>query len=587
MKNIILTVLVILFGSNFLLAQRDNASLLVQSADGRTVKLVWFFKSWNSDITGFDIKRKEGLKDWEKLNREPILPGISIKKKLAIVDADKNEESELKAHLFKLLDEHKIQETSDTIYLYRLNSDNKAAQEISDSMARDYDLAVLSGFGYVDHTVTNKTAYEYGLFIRGTDILLDSVIWNYGEIPDLNMVHEITSKATQTGSGITLMWNADIDKMKGADVAGFNIYREGIRLNPAPIVAANSKEPSEFTWFDRTVNNKNMSQYSISAESIFGIEGIIKPYTYNPTEHPTVYKKAGVTDVASLGYYFKEGISVRWTFPAEDEHFIKGFYLEKNNMPEGYRLISPLLDPSARVFTDKSGSPVSGYISFRVVAVYNDKTRSNGVERLYSYFPVRQPPSPQNVQVRNKPGDKKNTVTISWDPAMSGDSVTDYYRVYVADPLTGKFTLITGAQQLKTNSYAHEAVPAPGGSYRFFVSAVNKSNTEGIAGDTVALFLPSTELPVPVIARATPSNDGVTIHWLYPEIADLKGFRLYRNKQILAGENVLGKNAREYLASDAEPGATYDFTIVAVAENGVESVLSAPVTVTLPKAKEK
>ena len=51
-----------------LFAQNENVSLLVQSPDGKTVKLIWVLKNWSSEITGFDIKRKEGLEDLQFIN---------------------------------------------------------------------------------------------------------------------------------------------------------------------------------------------------------------------------------------------------------------------------------------------------------------------------------------------------------------------------------------------------------------------------------------------------------------------------------------------------------------------------------------
>ncbi len=156
MKGGIFTVLGLLLSTQLLFAQYDNANLLVQSPDGKTVKLLWFIKKWNSDITGFDIKRKEGLQDWVKLNSDPVLPEISAKKNLLVVESDKVEESRIKAKLYDLLATHNIRETGNKDYLQKLNSDDKAVQDLAVMIAHDYDLALMNGFAYVDHTVTKK-----------------------------------------------------------------------------------------------------------------------------------------------------------------------------------------------------------------------------------------------------------------------------------------------------------------------------------------------------------------------------------------------------------------------------------------------
>jgi len=490
MKRLVCTILGVLL-TQLLFGQNDNAHLLVQSPNGKKVMLVWFLKTWNSDITGFDIKRKEGLQDWVKLNTEPIIPGISMKKKLSIVDADKNEVNKLEARLYKLLATHKLKETETASYLQKLITDEKVLHELSDVMAHDYELALMNGFAYIDRTVTKKTDYQYGLFIQGTDKLLARASWNYGEIPDLNTIQEITSKATIKSNGVQIIWDADMNKMKAADVAGFNIYRQGIRLNTKPITAADSKDLSEFTWYDKSAYSTEPIQYSISAASIFGIEGIIKPYTYDPADHPTTYKKPVVTEIASLGYYFKDGISVKWEFPKEDERFLKGFYVEKNSLPAGYTKASSLLEPSARMFIDKTPTGVSSYISFRVIAVYNDRTLFPGVDRLYSYFLVTEPPAPQHIKARLEATNKKNVVHLSWDPLMNGDAVTDHYKIYVSGPADDKFSMANENRPVKANNFNYGVSEGSTGVYKFYVSAIGKSTAESIPSDTVAIDVPA------------------------------------------------------------------------------------------------
>ena len=585
MRLFILSILGFLFCSK-IFAQYENVSLLVQSPDGKTVKLVWFFKRWNSDITGFDIKRKDGIGDWVKLNREPIVPEISTTKNLSIVEADETEESAAKDKLFKLLASKKLEETDDSTLLHKLSTDNKAFQDLMKMLAGDYSLALITGFAYVDHTVTKKQDYQYGLFIKGTDVLLDSVLWNYGQIPDLNAVNEITSKANKKSKGVQLMWNADVNKMRAGDVAGFNVYREGIRLNSTPIMATNNNDISEFTWSDRSANNNIPNHYSISAESLFGIEGIIKPYTYNPADHPDTYEKPEVKEVTSLGYYFKEGINVKWDFPKESEHFLKGFYVEKDNMPGGYNQVSALLDPSTRVFTDKSPSPVTGYIRFRVVAVYNDKTKVKGIERVYNYFPMREPPLPENIKAKGVLKDKKFTVNISWDPPMNGDTSTDYYRIYLYNPSNNNLEPVT-EKPIRTNNFNYLIGSGAAARYKFFISSIGKNKTESPLSDTIAVNAPSLEIPLPVINKILTDNNKAIVKWQYAEIADLKGFRLYQNKNVIATENELTKKIREFTTPVLAEGTSYDFTIVAVSENDIVSEVSLPVTITIPLSHKK
>jgi hypothetical protein len=567
-------------------AQYENANLLAQSQDGKTVKLVWFLKRWEKDITGFDIKRRDGIKDWVKLNSEPILPEINYSKRLSVVETDETEQSAAKAKLYKLLESKKVVETEYDSLLLQLNADNKTLQDLMALAAGDYDMALMTGFAYVDHSVTKKQDYVYGVFINGTNTLLDSVIWNYGQIPDLNAVKEITSKADKKVKGIHIIWTGDIDKMRGADVVGFNIYREGIRLNSSPITASNNKDIPEVTWFDSLANNGLMNHYSISAESLFGIEGIIKSYTYNPADHPDFYDKPEVKEVTPLGYYFKEGINVKWAFPKEAERFIKGFYLEKNNMPGGYSLVSPLLDPSSRTFTDKSPSLVTGYISFKITALYNDRTAVPGIERVYNYFPMREPPQPQNVQARGVAKGNTFTINLSWDAPMSGDSITDYYRVYASDGRIGKPEPIS-ENPVTSRNYSYVINKGVASVYKFCISAIGKNKTEGPLSDTVSVSVPSMELPAPVISKIMLDNNRAIIKWQYPEITDVKGFRLFQDKNMIATESALNKNKREFITAQLSEGSSYEFTIVAISANDLLSEVSQPASILVPPPHKK
>ena len=586
MKIFLPVVLCILSASRISFAQYDNANLLVQSPDGKLVKLVWFVKSWNPEITGFDIKRKEGLEDWVKLNTEPILPAISVKKNLLIVEPDKTEASRINAQLVKLVKDKKVEEMDNATYLRKLNENDRTLRELSAAFSYDYDLALMNGFAFVDHTVSNKSEYEYGLFIQGTDKLLDSVLWDYGQIPDLNVITDITSRSLPGTDGIELRWNADINRMRAGYVAGFNVYREGIRVNDSLVTGANNKDPQEFIWYSKSANGSKPHQYSISAESVLGIEGIIKPYVYNPAEHRYEYKKTEVGDVTSLGYYFKDGINVTWSMPRESERYLRGFYIEKDNIPHGYTRVSPLLSPSTRQFIDKTASPISGYIKFRVVTVYNDKSEITGPDKLYNYFPLTDPPQPQHARARGGFEQGKYVIHFSWDPKIKGDTLTDHYQVYLYDWVKKRPAPLSD-KKIMSESYSYTAPPGTAAIYEFGVTAISKLNTESMLSDTIKVAVPSMELPSPVISKAQADGGRVTIAWEYPGIADLKGFRLFLGGRMIAGENEIGKSIREFRTGVLQQGTICEFTIKAVSESGVEGVASSAMSVSIPNESKK
>ncbi|GAA4468020.1 hypothetical protein GCM10023093_24850 [Nemorincola caseinilytica] len=469
-------------------------NLMAQSPDGKTVKLVWFFNSVQMDMSGFDIKRKDGLGDWKKLNSAPLMPGISLKKDLIPAGPDGIEIARVKEKLKDLLKNGSVQEYSYPAFMARWKAGDKAIQDIFMLAELDFDVSLMSGFGFVDRTVTQRIDYQYGLFVHGTNVQLAQVSWNYGEIPDLNVVQDITSRVDPgTSRGVHLVWNADMDKVKAGYVTGFNIYKRGIRLNDRPIAVAEGKgRASEFEWLDKTGSATTMDQYSISAQSLFGIEGIIRSYTFHPHEHPAEYKKPIVTNLTSLGYYFKDGMSIEWSFPPEYERFIKGFYVEKDNMPAGYMRTSALLNRATRSYIDRSGSQANYYIRVRVVAIYEDRSVINGVERLFNYFPSPEAPKPHNTVIKAvMDNNRRQMLHISWDPPINGDNTTHHYRLYQYDALNDKFVLQADDLPLRPAMYKLPVPQGNGGSYKFYVVAVNKAGTESMPGD-VATWQPTT-----------------------------------------------------------------------------------------------
>jgi hypothetical protein len=465
-------------------AQTNHANLLAQSPDGKTVKLVWFFNNISPNVSGFDIKRKDGLEDWKKINSMPIVPGIALKKDLAPTGIDNAEGVRISEKLRDLLKAGTLKEYTYNDFVTRWSINDKAIQDIFTMAEIDYDISLMVGLGFEDHGITQKTDYQYGLFISGTDSLLAQLSWNYGEIPDLNVIQEITSRTKPgTQRGVQLLWTADMQKMKTGYVTGFNIYKKGIRMNDRPI---STQESGTYIWADKNASINTLDQYSISAESLFGIEGIIKSYTFNPTEHPAEYHTPVVTNVTSQGYYFKDGTLVQWTFPQESEKFIKGFYVEKDNIPNGYIKVSELLPPSARSFSDKTGSQANYYIRARVIAVYNDKSQICGLEKLYSYFASPEAPKPQNTALKVTVESKNTVLYLSWDPPINGDKTTHHYRIYQFDNLNDKFVML--ADNIPANNTVYRQVLPPSGlnKYKFYVVALNRAGSESMQGDTVS-----------------------------------------------------------------------------------------------------
>lgn len=558
-------------------AQSGIADLLVQSPDGRNVKLVWITTSMPVGFNGFDIKRKDGLGEWHQLNTVPLLPGISLKKDLTPYESDNTDATRIKEKLRDLIKAGKLREYDFNTFTARWSANDKEVQDVMNMAMLDFDISIISGFGFVDHTVTQKMEYQYGLFLHQNGELVDKISWNYGSVPDLDVVRDISSKALPGKPGIELSWTGDAAKMKSSFIAGFNVYKRGIRLNEHPIWVTNFKDAAYFSWKDVNANSSSPEQYSISAESVFGIEGFITSYNYNPAEHPTGYSKSTVTSITSKGYYYRDGILATWTFPKDQEHFISGFYVEKDNMPDGYRRVSELLPADARAFTDNTGSPVSTPFRMRVVAAYKDKTMFAGIERMFNYFPLIDPPRPQNVQAAVRTERSSVVVKVNWDRPMNGDSTTDRYSVWCLSNPGGKATLIAGNLTPSQTTCGYEVPQGVSARLGFYVSATSRFSGESIS-DTCYVVTPSTFLPAPAVSVSKVDDSTALVQWHFTDLNDLAGFRLFVNGTLVAGERELSRGVREYHAHDLKQNNTYNFTLRAVTDKMIVSEASAAAT---------
>jgi len=566
----------------FAKGQNNAAQLLLQSPDGKNVKLIWFFKSWQKDITGFDIKRRAGTDNWEKLNDQPIVPGISAQKDLTIVTGDKSEAGRLSAKLAQLIQSNKLHEIAPADYMNKMASDTNAIKALAFMIAMDYDVALINGFAFEDNTKKQRSKLEYGLFNTANGTQLASTMWNYGDMPDLNVVSDIKIKKTARKNKLEIIWKADPTKMQTAYIAGFDLYRNDQKLNSGPVMAIKDQSQSLFSYFDSLTGSDPKATYTIKAVSIFGIEGQGQKTTFESANYPDAMHNAAIDTIITPAN--TNEITVQWSFPKDQDKYIKGFVVEKDNMPLGFKRVSDLLPANNRSFTDRSATKLAAYIRIRVSAIYNTDDTVSGNEKLFYYLPAIKPARPKNLIAKTEvTTGKKCVVKLQWDAKDVADSITDFYQLYASDPLTGKFLLEAGIPPIRENRYTYPLDYNSSSKYRFCISAIGKTMTESELSDTAFVVSPTLELPIPGAPIATQDSNMVLISWSYPDIADLKSFRVFQNNNMVVSEFEYGKNFRQFKTPALKWNTSYNFSIQAVTESGVVSEVSVPATVIVMK----
>jgi hypothetical protein len=588
MKKIFYTMMMMALCHGILLAQKeDNYKLVGQSPDGRILKMAWFIRSWDASVTGFDIKRRIKGGSWEKVNKTPVIPEQSVSKDLSNVEADAAEQSRLRQKLQNMENSSQAKEIKSDEYLRKLKSDAGAIGAVALITGLDFDMALLHGFGLVDRNIPAADNYEYGLFSAGSSKLLSVMIWKYGEKADLNIITTVSAKSISPGTKIQLTWQADKERTPIAMLAGFNIYRNGAKINSAPKMAVDDIGKMLFSTFDSAVSTTEPTRYEISAQSIFGIEGSKVSYEYKPSEHPSSYKNATLLKIEPEGANFSEGMGVTWTFPPENEIYLKGFRIEKADLPAKFTTLSENISPGDRKFIDKTKTSAASYIKFRVIAIYKDGTELPSYELLYYYLPTIKPLKAMNVKTELVVKEHQTFAKLSWDPKAADDTLTDYYQVMVSNPVSGKFMLDAGIPPIKDNSYMYEIDYRHAAKYKFGIVPISKYLIQGEISDTAEVLSPSRELPYIRINSLTADSNKVSIRWDYPDLWDIKGFRIYQNGNLVANELQVKKNARLFVTPGLRRGAIYDFSVQAVTEYGVESDKSMPSTIIIQQEKRR
>jgi len=254
-----------------------NSKLIGESTDGKTVKMMWFIKKWDKNLTGFNIKRKTLKGEWVTINSETIIPNISVDNNIQNVENNTKELMRLRLKLNNLINSGKLNTITNSELVQTLTNNNESLKALTQSFGIDYDMALLTGFGLVDRNVPSDIV-QYGLFyVRNNneeDIVPSAVMnWKSGEVTNANPVIHINSNTK--GCNVQLYWNVTFQVMDQLHTQGFNIYRKDkdgwIKINNSPISEFDNQK-NAYTFTD--VNNKEANtEYAVATATMFNNEG--------------------------------------------------------------------------------------------------------------------------------------------------------------------------------------------------------------------------------------------------------------------------------------------------------------------------
>ena len=237
-KTIISILLIVASGLGF--AQENPVHLMGESNDGKTLKLLWLYKVWDHEISGFNVMRRNADKktEWEKLNRSTIVPFLAANKDLSNVEPDESERSRIKKKLQNLIADGKVRESSPAAFTASVKKDQKVLMDVSLAMMQDFDLALCYGFALADRSAPKGVRYEYGVFIQREKLPVKGPVatfaWSAGEItvpsatqsnsPGPRMRAPVIQQDDLRDNRVSLSWTYPDTN----DLVGFRIYQNGV-----------------------------------------------------------------------------------------------------------------------------------------------------------------------------------------------------------------------------------------------------------------------------------------------------------------------------------------------------------------------
>lgn len=299
-----------------------------------------------------------------------------------------------------------------------------------------FDVAIYSGFGYVDSTVVPGIKYLYRVSMKGPDVCV-----GLGEVLVDSSAYTLPQPTIIAGTGqggiIGLNFKGSPTQFITYDIERSEDHENYVQLNEDPVLPSpiNNDRPDVFAFVDSVTVEMGLYIYRIRGRDVFGDmspwSDTIHVYNLpNPLGVPAF--------IDSVQRHQETYTKLYWSFPEENETDIEGFRVLRADSRFGDKDTlsgSGLLSVTTREFVDLNPS-VSNYYFIQV----ND---DNGYVMEswpgFIQFPDTIPPS--------KPGLptglalKDGRVRVHW-PA-NPESDIDGYRVFLANRDTGEFTQLT------------------------------------------------------------------------------------------------------------------------------------------------
>ncbi|MCL9804934.1 hypothetical protein NAT51_05360 [Flavobacterium amniphilum] len=469
---------------------------LFGATNGNKVQLKWMSKNLKGN-TSFDIFRSESGSSWQKLNSSPIVPSALIA------------EAELKTP--------KNPFPKDKSYEFYIQSKNTKATDPNKRAYVNYQLALAAifdnqtakhlGIFFEDNAVVSGKRFNYKLVDNqsGKEIsVLNGLV--AGEIP----LAPKNTKAAQEKQNVKMSWETNEDFM------GYNVYRDGIKINSEPVMANLEKSGYQSGYTDVNV---------VQGSHVYTVKGITMLNTESQASAEIkIEVKDATAPVVVKGFKAErknDEVVLSWLASLDKD--LAGYHvLKSTDKGKTFKRINSEIISETK-FVEKLDETAFGSFQYQIEAVDRYNNASKTIPANVFVPDHNAPAMPKEVTSKSEPG----KITLSWRSNSEKDLAG--YRIYrgLKDDDENEMLLLNVNPQIQT-AFVDTFNDKAGTKFVYKITAMDKSFNESPQA-VVWVQLPDVVAPqAPFLHEAKFENGQLNLKWNAVHTDAILGYDVYQ-----------------------------------------------------------
>lgn len=535
-------------------AQRNGASLRGGESD-KAMKLYWETYDWPQNLTGFNIKKQSGENSgWNKLNKDVIFPQVD-ERNWRNQGLNEEEAKSVQQIFLKYLSEGKLSKITKEELLQKLQQSGGLKSGDRLNMKQDYNVALILGFAFIDHTYSNSENANYGLFYVFEDGLESEhpiATFYPGDVKIKPVVEASVNKGK-----VKLLWSVNEKDYFKAALFGFKINRKENKSGKETslteeLIGYQKSDNGQLQWLYTDESANASLDYTYTFIPVTILQTQLKPIEFK--FKAAQYYNVHIPSIDSISVVNDVDLRIIWRSDSllSDKKRIKEFYLERRNVDTlQFNRITKRLDIKTKSYVDTANLKYGQSYIYRLSAVDQKGKQWYGTPANVFYTGVRIPSKPDSLKAEFRMILDKPHVHLSW--AKSTSKNTFGFVLQSDEEGTGKLIENLSVPLIKGNELLYEISGDGGINYQFSIVPVNEKGMRG-EGSTVKCSIPLLNLPLFKSLSAALNNINlVELSWEYPKETEIKGVNVLVNGQIIATTEDLPKESRKYIVQLYNP----------------------------------